>query len=700
MKTIRRSIRTLVPAAAALALTAATPGDARAMTTQEVGSTFVDLAVSYAFGYGADYALAYFFGTSSSSTSTATLSQQSLNDIKNILASQVDTQYQNDTKTLIDLVAIYHRGTTPTDLERAEDDAEEIWQQADELRNNFASEGLGGTATYAIVSSIYLAFLKEQHDIWYLQGTSGSSTLTARLNAIASAAGDIVSHLDQMNDAFDSRYGSVSVGMPPTNTDHQTYLPDCGRNNYAAPNAYDGDVAYCFSRPGGSTCGPSYYAYRCASSSTWHYDTTLAAKSEMEATIKRHRMMMADRDTLLGGSFFEGYENFRKIAAADFASCGDGVCSIGETHTCASDCAGKTQETGFFTPIVAAQTLLENAEAKLVWDGQNLSLRDKTKGNAQIWRTAIAPGNAIRTATFQVDGNLVLYDLNGVALWSTGTYDKGGAKLVLIGKMVYLVDSDATVLWSTATDPNHRAQLDARFCYDTSQATTLLENDKAQLDWKSNGSLSISRDGSEIWSSGTSGAGKWLCNQDDGNLVIYSATDAVWSSSVYVGLGGHLVLEGDRLLSTTAGGQHLWETPACTAWSCAPSLDPEIATKDVGSGFCLTTSQPQTLLSTKQATLEWQSDGNLVVYDNTITPRKAPWATDTDGVGRSVCMQSDGNLVIYDAGGTALWASDTTANDTKNQPAARMVLASCNFYLADASTGRAHFRSNTTCRGE
>jgi outer membrane protein assembly factor BamB len=56
--------------------------------------------------------------------------------------------------------------------------------------------------------------------------------------------------------------------------------------------------------------------------------------------------------------------------------------------------------------------------------------------------------------------------------------------------------------------------------------------------------------------------------------------------------------------------------------------------------------------------LEYQTDGNLVLYRQ--IDMAARWASNTDGrsVGRCI-MQLDGNLVVYDGEGHARWASGT-----------------------------------------
>jgi hypothetical protein len=64
--------------------------------------------------------------------------------------------------------------------------------------------------------------------------------------------------------------------------------------------------------------------------------------------------------------------------------------------------------------------------------------------------------------------------------------------------------------------------------------------------------------------------------------------------------------------------------------------------------------------STAQRRLTMQSDGNLVLYENS----SAKWASGTNGKGKgpyNLNMQTDGNLVIYGSTG-AIWGSNTVGN--------------------------------------
>jgi hypothetical protein len=58
-----------------------------------------------------------------------------------------------------------------------------------------------------------------------------------------------------------------------------------------------------------------------------------------------------------------------------------------------------------------------------------------------------------------------------------------------------------------------------------------------------------------------------------------------------------------------------------------------------------------------------QSDGNLVLYSNSNSPRQALWSTKSDGKDVAFAiMQGDGNFVVYAPGGTPIWHTHTDGN--------------------------------------
>jgi len=61
--------------------------------------------------------------------------------------------------------------------------------------------------------------------------------------------------------------------------------------------------------------------------------------------------------------------------------------------------------------------------------------------------------------------------------------------------------------------------------------------------------------------------------------------------------------------------------------------------------------------------LQYQSDGNLVLYDTETSPWTALWSSGTSGTSPGfVAMQTDGNVVVYNGASVAQWSSGTAGN--------------------------------------
>ncbi|MDR1032766.1 MAG: hypothetical protein LBL84_01995 [Candidatus Nomurabacteria bacterium] len=119
-----------------------------------------------------------------------------------------------------------------------------------------------------------------------------------------------------------------------------------------------------------------------------------------------------------------------------------------------------------------------------------------------------------------------------------------------------------------------------------------------------------------------------LLLQNDGNLVLYSASGtALWHTYTYGKGGGDVKLQNDgNLVIYTIARKALWHT----------------STYNQGT-----------------SRLKVQSDGNLVLYKN--AGGAATWHTNTWSQGTSYLkMQNDGNLVLYkNTGGAATWHTNT-----------------------------------------
>ncbi|MEU6234449.1 DUF6531 domain-containing protein [Kitasatospora sp. NPDC047058] len=97
----------------------------------------------------------------------------------------------------------------------------------------------------------------------------------------------------------------------------------------------------------------------------------------------------------------------------------------------------------------------------------------------------------------------------------------------------------------------------------------------------------------------------------------------------------------------------------------------------VASGASLA---PGTILTSNNARLIMQADGNLVLYQ--IDTGLAVWSTGTTGhPGARATLQADGNLVVTDTGGAVLWSTNTAGNTG----AVAKVQDDGNFVLYDAA---------------
>jgi hypothetical protein len=316
-------------------------------------------------------------------------------------------------------------------------------------------------------------------------------------------------------------------------------------------------------------------------------------------------------------------------------------------------------------------------------------------------------------STTENEGGLTLLDSDNNVVWQSWSatsassgddQTEGTTQMVLLNGDVYLLDSWGVVWWSSASDyhidnavstaPNGGQTGNDRFCISGTTTEYLIwpstsaaddTNSTYGLVWY-NGDLLVQPTSSSLgsniaWHTNTSGSGNYLCVQEDGNMAIYdtSSTTAIWStnsgnngsgtqssstllskgglaansinpnqglSTTTNGWGGHLVLMGDQLRLLSAAGEPMWSSPWCySTGACA--YDNQVATASL-SGTCYSTNT--TVLSTEYATLVFQGDGNLVLYDHTseiFNPTASYGDPSTDTSPSSIST----------GGSVALWAS-------------------------------------------
>jgi hypothetical protein len=215
--------------------------------------------------------------------------------------------------------------------------------------------------------------------------------------------------------------------------------------------------------------------------------------------------------------------------------------------------------------------------------------------------------------TLQGDGNLVLYVLNGAgaprAVWQSGTRGDTGDRAVLQsnGNLV-LLDAAGQTLWSTNK---------------TASGCTNLKV------------------------------------QDDGNLVLYTATGSYWATATV----NHGMSPGDRLmpgevifapgevyaLTMQTDGNLVLSGPTGALWSSGTSKQP--------GDYAI-----------------MRTNGDLVVVNSAGTDK---WISGTyDNAGASLSLLSNGNMEINSAG-TTIWQTKTTGSTSGKSRFPRPAFTPC-----------------------
>ena len=236
-------------------------------------------------------------------------------------------------------------------------------------------------------------------------------------------------------------------------------------------------------------------------------------------------------------------------------------------------------------------------------------------------------------ATMQTDGNFVLANSSGIPLWSTGSGN---------GVIIEMQDDANLVvyheLWQAGT---YRAPNGATVPHDPCYVGSILVTGQILSDGQclesssgvtfavmTNGDLQIfDRQLNQItWTAGTGGhPGGYAKLGTDGNFVIYNASGtALWSAGTS---GASLAeLEDDARLIIY---NPVWNSGTSQGFApgsyAHPSCDVGIGTGWTGvlnSGQCFVSRNGRYELLN-------QSDGNLVIYDRSVTPNVALWSTNT-----------------------------------------------------------------------
>jgi RHS repeat-associated protein len=269
-------------------------------------------------------------------------------------------------------------------------------------------------------------------------------------------------------------------------------------------------------------------------------------------------------------------------------------------------------------------------------------------------------------ATMQTDGNFVLANSSGLALWSGGAPN---------GQIIEMQDDGNLVmyhqLWQAGT---YRAPSGATSPYDSCSVGPVLNSGGVPHDGQcleshsgmtfalmTNGDLQIydRQLGQVTWHSNTYGhPGAYAILQSpDGNFVIYDANgNYLWASWSFGATLAELEDDGRLIIYNP-----VWSSGTSQGFAAGSYTHPS-CDAGIGTGWTGVLSSGQCFVSRNgRYELLIQSDGNMVIYDRSVTPNAALWSTKTTvspadpGFAMRTLYAYDvlGNLIRVDQWGTA-----------------------------------------------
>ncbi|MGI5185665.1 hypothetical protein ACQEVZ_56415 [Dactylosporangium sp. CA-152071] len=273
----------------------------------------------------------------------------------------------------------------------------------------------------------------------------------------------------------------------------------------------------------------------------------------------------------------------------------------------------------------------------------NLVLADEAK---RVQWSSQTPSNPGAYASFNRDGDLVVYGKSGGVLWHTATGGKGALLEVRDDGNAVVSQAGRQELWSSQGE---RGRLYPGQALISGQQRRSPDG-RFTLTQQPDGNLVVAgADKKVVWSAQTGGrSGGSTQMQNDGNLVVYGADkQPLWSSGTYGATAVTATLNADGNLVLISGGKVLWAT----------TTD---GVSKLTTGQRLLAGQSRSAAKGGYELLQ-QPDGNLVLRNSAKT---VVWRSGTSGhPGASTRMQPDGNLVVYDTAGKALWSTKTYGKD-------------------------------------
>ncbi len=487
---------------------------------------------------------------------------------------------------------------------------------------------------------------------------TGVLTSLTNENATAQASGNSPGDsAHTSNYTYDYMFRITSAQAPPDPANGS--LRAQTNFNFSAPNAFPLSVQRTKSITGSLTdsatsffdgLGRSYQSQHVLPGGTATVDTTFDAAGH-PATVSNPYFNTADPTYGNTTTLFDGLDRAYSVTKQD-GSISSVAYSVQTAIAVNGDCVQTTDEAG------KQRGTCSDALGRLV---------EVDEPNAAT------PVQVNYNATLLTDGNFVLENAAGTGVWSTGTYGTNATSIYMQddGNLVLYVFKWQAGTYATPSPGPFPAQacsigtsylmvnqrLNAYQCIVSPHGQYLLY-------MGSDGNFYIYDVAHNVgtWGPGTYGhPGAYAIMQGDGNLCVYTSTNTyLWCSGTGGTNADRLNMEDDgRIIiyksawnSGTSDGQ--FNGTAIAHPSCDVGNSGLGSTGILGSGTCLVSPNGR-------FELLMQGDGNLVIYDRSVSPNKALWSTGTaistadPGFAMRTFYSYDalGNLLRVDQKGTA-----------------------------------------------
>jgi hypothetical protein len=221
--------------------------------------------------------------------------------------------------------------------------------------------------------------------------------------------------------------------------------------------------------------------------------------------------------------------------------------------------------------LASGQTL--NADSYLMSPSAHSILMMQADGNLVLYNDSLvywhtATGGSANHLVMQADGNLVLYDQGGNPKWWSGTGGNPGATLTLQSDGNLVIYSTASApLWQSNT--SHVPSFSNSVLHSLSngvlypQQSLQMANRSHTLLMQRDGNMVLYSNGNPIWTPFTQGnPGARAVMQNDGNFVIYNAQGRpLWWSGTGGNPGARIYLQDDgNVVIYSNGGVPLWQS--------------------------------------------------------------------------------------------------------------------------------------------